>query len=933
MKEKLEPDAGQVSKEKLEPYVGPRPFSRADRSLFFGRDREANELLSLVVAHPVVLLYSQSGAGKTSLLNARIIPLLEKRGSEVFGTARVSGELPQGLQAAEVANIYVFNALLSLQAATPDPRALSGLTFEQFLKSRPYPEQPEGRSPLRVVIFDQFEEIFTTYPERWNDREGFFDQVGAALEVDRRLRVVFAMREEYLASMDPYVGVLPERARTRLRLERLREEAALLAVKKPLEGTDYSFAPGAAEKLVRNLLRVPTKSVTGTIDISGEFVEPVQLQVVCQNLWQSLPKDVSVVEEKNIETYGDVDAALTTYYEDSLRKATPLIGFRKGLLRGGRKGFLRHWFDTRLITSGGTRGTVYMQEETTGGLANTVVKLFENLHLIRAEMRGGAPWYELTHDRFIGPIRQSNRKWRSEMGYGLVGLLVILLLVGAPFLGYFIYSRYKAHERQQDAILEERGKEASRLAAQPGKQFDALVFGLKALDDNPEDSPPEAVEGLRTAVAGVGDALWLRRPAAVEQVGFSSDGGRALTISPDEICVWDAKTGELLFSTSGEAIPDDIVWRSAQLFHNDERVFVVGISKPNDAAKSSSQALVENMAAGIIMRAFDLQTRRPLDKLNGQFVNTIQVQFSEDGLRLLATGLDDRVRFMDSDGNVLSTLHDSRKNSTMRMMRMTFISSTGTRVVITTNDGSVQVWNTSTSTPLGLKNYKTTGSGSFVRPYISPDASRLVLLDYISGQDAILWDTDTGRELARLKPNFIKLFGAVGFSLDSRQFAALVSTKETDTSMLAPWGAIVDSHMIWDTQTGELISRHPIEIKNSKVISFDAATGIITLTKDHETNTFSVLQTPTFEKKDLLENIPGEIEDQDVSRDMSRIICRFKDNTVRLWDLNKERLSAGKLSPLELKTVACGQIRYQPEYTQVAEICAPMPTRGGEARQ
>src|SRR5262249_61584303 len=58
------------------PYFGPRPFEEGEKLLFFGRESDANELLSLVTAYPMVLLYSVSGAGKTSLVNARLIPML-----------------------------------------------------------------------------------------------------------------------------------------------------------------------------------------------------------------------------------------------------------------------------------------------------------------------------------------------------------------------------------------------------------------------------------------------------------------------------------------------------------------------------------------------------------------------------------------------------------------------------------------------------------------------------------------------------------------------------------------------------------------------------------------------------------------------------------------------------------------------------------------
>lgn len=69
----------QVQKEKeREVYVGPRPFERSERGLFFGRDREISELLSLVISSRVVLCYARSGAGKTSLINAGLEPRLEK---------------------------------------------------------------------------------------------------------------------------------------------------------------------------------------------------------------------------------------------------------------------------------------------------------------------------------------------------------------------------------------------------------------------------------------------------------------------------------------------------------------------------------------------------------------------------------------------------------------------------------------------------------------------------------------------------------------------------------------------------------------------------------------------------------------------------------------------------------------------------------------
>jgi WD40 repeat protein len=577
--------------------------------LFFGRDREANNLLSLIIAHPVVLLYAQSGAGKTSLLNARVAPLLEEQNSEVFGPTRVGGHLPENINPEDVKNIYIFNALLGLLNDSSDPSTLVQMTFEQFLKTRPRAQQVEGLSSRRIIIFDQFEEIFTSSPERWNDRKGFFDGVGAALENDRSLRVVFAMREEYLASMEPYADMLPEKFRTRLRLQRLRKDAALEAVKKPLKTTDRSFEPGAAEKLVESLLKVPIKSVTGVItDVSEEFIEPVQLQVVCQNLWQKLPEEVKTIGEKYIEDFGDVDQALSTYYDTCIEKVMKEFGISEGQLR--------RWFGRQLITPDGTRGTVYSDNRNAGGLSLEVVKRFEDLRLVRPEFRGGVPWYELTHDRFIAPIRQSNQNWITERDKGNItsqflernadawlakgrrnkGLLwgfelnetrewmrstqqeeigvsdlvkefyrasedaakrrrlAQMLGVGAMLLIIAIaitFYAYRAQKQAEDAKLIERGRVASTFIKQK-KPFDALVWGIKAVEPNVNkrtEPPLEAVNGLSDAVAAFSNTQWLRGlTTPIEHTDISPDGTLALAWNKYEAAVWNVKTGRHLYT-------------------------------------------------------------------------------------------------------------------------------------------------------------------------------------------------------------------------------------------------------------------------------------------------------------------------------------------------------------------------------------------------
>jgi hypothetical protein len=48
-----------------------------------------------------------------------------------------------------------------------------------------------------------------------------------------------------------------------------------------------------------------------------------------------------------------------------------------------------------------------------------VLLALENAHVIRADSRRGAEWYELSHDRLVAPVRESNREWRIANLSGL----------------------------------------------------------------------------------------------------------------------------------------------------------------------------------------------------------------------------------------------------------------------------------------------------------------------------------------------------------------------------------------------------------------------------------------------------------------------------------------------------------------------------------
>ena len=404
------------------PFVGPRPFETEDRDRFFGRTRELEELFSLIIAHRAILVYAQSGAGKTSLLKAGVIPRLVEQAYKVLPPARVHGVLPADLAAEKVANIFVFHALQHWTADLchgPSAEECGQTTLAEFLKTLVPPCRPdeESAAPM-VIVFDQFEEFFTANSHRWQERGPFFKQLSQAQEEIPTLKVVFVMREEYIAQLDPLAELLPEKLRTRMHLERLRGNSARSAVVKPFQSRGLSFDAGAAEKLLAELSEIRVSEGDTFREAHGEFVEPVQLQVVCQSLWENLEEDWKDGSSANSQSphlitrdfvgrYGDVTHALAHYYDRSVKKAAA-----EGDIGEGE---LRRWVDKALITPTGTRGlAVRGASGAPGTIPGLTLKCLEEAHVIRREDRGGTITHELTHDRFIEPVQTSNKAWLAD---------------------------------------------------------------------------------------------------------------------------------------------------------------------------------------------------------------------------------------------------------------------------------------------------------------------------------------------------------------------------------------------------------------------------------------------------------------------------------------------------------------------------------------
>jgi len=206
------------------PYVGTRPYKRGES--LYGREQETSELLDLLIAERIVMLYSPSGAGKSSLLNASILPKMEENGFEVLPVTRLNHEPPTGVELSPEFNRYVFSLLTCMEEAVAvenrfPVNELASLRLKDYLarfreRSKQLdPNYDVGRALFFVV--DQGEEIVTIVPTDRDDKQEFFNQLGEALR-DRSLWLLFSLREDFVARMDSYIKPIPTGFATRYRL-------------------------------------------------------------------------------------------------------------------------------------------------------------------------------------------------------------------------------------------------------------------------------------------------------------------------------------------------------------------------------------------------------------------------------------------------------------------------------------------------------------------------------------------------------------------------------------------------------------------------------------------------------------------------------------------------------------------------------------------
>jgi WD40 repeat protein len=233
------------------PYVGLMPFGEHDLPWFFGRDRERRIIGANLRSARLTLLYGASGVGKSSVLQAAVLPDLRAvvaRDRALRERADPSTRLPVRF-AVSIFGAWRDAPLLGLTSAVA--ASVVQATGEPVAPWTPGTALREtfaawlGPVTTLLIVLDQFEEHFLYHP--FDDGPGTF--AGEFVEVvdDPSLRVNFllSLREDGLAKLDRFQGRVPGLFDNYLRIDHLDLAAARRAIEGPRDEYNRRLPAGS----------------------------------------------------------------------------------------------------------------------------------------------------------------------------------------------------------------------------------------------------------------------------------------------------------------------------------------------------------------------------------------------------------------------------------------------------------------------------------------------------------------------------------------------------------------------------------------------------------------------------------------------------------------------------------------------------------------
>lgn len=442
-------------------YPGVTPFSTAQKSLFMGREKDIEAFYQLLFVKQLVILYGKSGYGKSSLINAGIIPKLEQsllnkaKYFQIRLYTQEKGNVLGGISNSPHDTLikHLSNDVQELDFMLPLKAKISEDDhFWYWIKQHQY---KNNNTPI-IFFFDQFEELFS-YSEQ--EIDAFAAQIGHLLyqtlpeecrsiiehelfqslsheQIDflyekPNVKIVFSIRADRMSLLNRLTKYLPNLLQHHYELDAISEESARMAIEKPSQiisdtflSPNFSFESTVIDSIIKRVKN----------DYDGK-IETAALQIICRFI-----EEHTVIEQQKLviteAVLGNIKNIFKNYYQSALNKLE--VTEQENVRRTLEDKFIQN---NRRIPFESN----HIQQEY--GFSEQVLRQLEDSTLLRKERDSyGRYIYEIGHDTLIEPILEFSSKRRQEelkikirrRFYTISGAMFVLLGI-LTVIGYLYY--------------------------------------------------------------------------------------------------------------------------------------------------------------------------------------------------------------------------------------------------------------------------------------------------------------------------------------------------------------------------------------------------------------------------------------------------------------------------------------------------------------
>ncbi|MCA2850257.1 MAG: hypothetical protein IM455_06195 [Microcystis sp. M076S1] len=858
------------------PYLGLRKFEVDDKDRFFGRDNWIIELTDYLKPKNVLLLLGASGSGKSSLVQAGLIPKLK----DDFGANRL-------VNLTFVPDVNPFESFYGCLLANRYKQSQAKLA--QAVKEDTLIKVVEGlknNSDLWFIFIDQFEELFTRTPK--TERDIFIKSLIKLIEKNNSLvKIVMTMRADFLDKLSPYPSLGKIHDQYSKMLTDMDENELRLAIAEPAARNGVIFEQGLINQIIADFYEQAGSLplLQYTLDLLWQK-DHIQERVLNIKTYQEIGGVTGALEKQADKIYGKFNEQQRKAAEEIFLELISLEGEKAVSRRADKSSFeqeemqrevLYQLIDNRLLVSKGEDGkaTVEVAHEAllrSWKVLQDLIREKEEIIVLRSRLYADAKqWDDLQKQdavkasselwggsklakivefqknnslpnlntvaiEFIKASisqaeRQKNEKIRTARRIAAGSLVAVVVSTG---LGLMAWKQTRQAEFNQAESL---GRYSLSLLNEH-KNLEAFVEAIKAgkILQKQQTYNKEVTNALQELLNRKSERNRLEgHDNSVLSVNFSPDGKTLVSGSDDKtIKLWNVETGKEIRT----------------LYGHDNSVTSVNFSPDGKTLVSGSD---DNT-----IKLWNVETGQEIRTLYGHDSYVSSVNFSPDGKTLVSGSYDKTIKLWDVEtGQEIRTLygHDSYVWSVN-------FSPDGKTLVSGSNDKTIKLWNVETGQEIRtLKGH----DSSVYSVNFSPDGKTLVSGSY--DKTIKLWDVETGQEIRTLYGHDSYVW-SVNFSPDGK---TLVSGSDDKTIKL------------WNVETGQEI--RTLKGHDSSVWSVNFSPDGKTLVSGSWDKTIKLWNVETGQEIRTLKGHDSSVLSVNFSPDGKTLVSGSDDKTIKLWNV------------------------------------------------